>query len=344
MPTLKDIAIKAGVSITSVSRVLNRDDSFSISESTKKKIWETAEELGYKGTGTNAEEEAARGKATVALVLLYSEYDEIMDSYYQLIRVTVKDALIEKGCRVREFFCPAKEGKELDMSRFSGTILIGHAGGWYRNEKIRQSVIASGIPVVFADFDPEDMEVEADCVVNDFHSLVEKALSHFFRLSYTTIGYVGTYGVAVSGRAVEDKRFLYFKQILEEQGLYREEFVWKTDINYAQNAYRLCCQMIENGDLPRALFIENDAMAMGCLRAFEENGIRVPEELSVISCNDVPTVEFISPALSTVHIYGDLIGSMSAELLVEQMRTGRVRGIRAVIPNKLILRQSCARE
>ena len=115
--------------------------------------------------------------------------------------------------------------------------------------------------MVFADFDPEDMEVEADCVVNDFHSLVEKALSHFFRLSYTTIGYVGTYGVAVSGRAVEDKRFLYFKQILEEQGLYREEFVWKTDINYAQNAYRLCCQMIENGDLPRALFIENDAMA-----------------------------------------------------------------------------------
>ena len=82
MPTLKDIATKAGVSITSVSRVLNRDDSFSISESTKKKIWETAEELGYKGTGTNAEEEAARGKATVALVLLYSEYDEIMDISY----------------------------------------------------------------------------------------------------------------------------------------------------------------------------------------------------------------------------------------------------------------------
>ena len=234
MPTLKDIAARAGVSITSVSRVLNRDDSFSISESTKKKIWETAGELGYKGTGTNAEEEAARGKATVALILLYSEYDEIMDSYYQLIRMTVKDALIEKGCRVREFFCPAKEGKELDLGRFSGTIQIGHAGGWHRNEKIRQSVVASGIPVVFAGFDPEDPGVEADCVVNDFHSLVEKALSHFFRLSYTTIGYVGTYGVSVSSRVVEDKRFIYFKQILEEQGLYREEFVWKTDINYAQ--------------------------------------------------------------------------------------------------------------
>ena len=82
---------------------------------------------------------------------------------------------------------------------------------------------------------------------------------------------------------------------------------------------------------------------MGCLRRLRKTASGAGE-LSVISCNDVPTVEFISPALSTVHIYGDLIGSMSAELLVEQMRTGRVRGIRAVIPNKLILRQSCARE
>ena len=82
----------------------------------------------------------------------------------------------------------------------------------FQNSSHREAVNAIIHPVVFADFDPEDMEVEADCVVNDFHSLVEKALSHFFRLSYTTIGYVGTYGVAVSGRAVEDKRFLWWQQ------------------------------------------------------------------------------------------------------------------------------------
>ncbi len=98
---------------------------------------------------------------------------------------------------------------------------------------------------------------------------------------------------------------------------------------------------IEQKRIPRALFVENDSMAIGCLRAIKEHGIQVPEQVALISCNDIPNAEFLTPSLSSVRIYSDLIGVMSARMLAERIETKRVLGVKVVTPSRLIIRQSC---
>ncbi|MEM1485760.1 substrate-binding domain-containing protein [Oscillospiraceae bacterium PP1C4] len=68
--------------------------------------------------------------------------------------------------------------------------------------------------------------------------------------------------------------------------------------------------MIESGHLPRAFFVENDSMSIGSLRAFKEYNIKIPQQVSIIGCNDIPTDEFLAPSLSSVHLNSDLIGVM----------------------------------
>ena len=123
-------------------------------------------------------------------------------------------------------------------------------------------------------------------------------------------------------------------------GLYREDYVFLDSLSIAESGYRLAKQAIMEKKLPRALFGENDSMAIGCLRAMKECGVQIPSEVAVISCNDIPNGEFLTPSLSSVHLYSDLIGIMSARMLAERIETKREQGVKVITPNKLVIRQS----
>lgn len=341
MTTLKDIAELAGVSIASVSRVLNGDEKFSISEETKLKILQAAESLQYKGSMPAGGRGVSKENCKVALIMLYSEFLEITDSYYLTIRVNVKEETQALGFQVKEFFCPTKRQYQLNLDEFTGIIVIGHTGSWFENEALRDQIIKANIPVVLADFNPKDEALEYDCVVNDFKGIMEKAIGHFLKLGYKNIGYAGSEGVRAKDKIILDSRYIYFKQILELHGMYQEELIYKDSKSVAESGYRVIKKAIQEKRLPRALFIENDSMAIGCLRAIKEYGIRMPEDIAVISCNDILNAEFLTPSLSSVRIYSDLIGTMSARMLSERIETKRVLGVKVITPSKLIIRQSC---
>lgn len=340
MATLKDIAELAGVSIASVSRVLNQDEKFSISEETKLKILQAAEALQYKGSMLGGRG-AAREDSKIALILLYHEFQEIIDSYYLTIRVNVKEEAQRVGLQVKEFFCPEDRECRPELTDVAGIIIVGHTGSWYGNEALRHQVMEAGLPVVMADFNPKDDELECDCVVNDFKGIMEKAIGHFLKMGYEDIGYAGSEGMRVKDKVIMDSRYIYFKQILELHGKYKEEFVFQDPESIAEAGYRAMKKAILENRIPRALFIENDSMAIGCLRAIKEHNIRIPEQMALISCNDIPNAEFLTPSLSSVRIYSDLIGIMSARMLAERIETKRVLGVKVITPSKLILRQSC---
>ena len=340
MATLKDIAELAGVSIASVSRVLNQDEKFSISEETKLKILQVAESLQYKGSMLAGMRGVEEVNPKVALIMLYSEFQEITDSYYLTIRINVKEAQ-KAGLLVKEYFCAEECAGQVDLEGLAGIIVIGHTGSWYSNEELRRQLIESGLPVIMADFNPKDDELEYDCVVNDFKGIMEKAIGHFMKLGYKDIGYIGSKGMRIKGKMILDSRYIYFKQILELHKMFREDLVFQDPESVAEAGYRVMKKAIEQKRIPRALFVENDSMAIGCLRAIKEHGIQVPEQVALISCNDIPNAEFLTPSLSSVRIYSDLIGVMSARMLAERIETKRVLGVKVVTPSRLIIRQSC---
>lgn len=178
--------------------------------------------------------------------------------------------------------------------------------------------------------------------MNDFESIVNKALDCFEDRGYEEIGYIGTYGIEIYGSLKADRRYLAFKNRMEENGRFREEFIWLTKNSLVRDGYELGKKIIkEKRRLPRAIFVENDNLAIGFLRTLKENAISVPGEIALIGCNDIQAAAFVTPPLTSVKIYNDVTGIMSARLLMERLLTGRKEGVKLIVPNRLVVRRSC---
>lgn len=341
--TLKHVAEKAGVSRAAVSRVLKQDRTFSVSEETRQKILRAADELGYRSQSWLDQDIAgplSRGK--VGVFLLYNELTEVEDSYYQIVRLNAKSELEKNGFKAVEFFRETMEKGMEEIDSFQGIILVGHPGNWFRMEGLRSTLKDMGLPIVCADFQLKEEELNADYVINDFESIVKKALECFEQNGYEEIGYIGTYGIQVPGELQEDDRYRYFRKMMEEKERFHEEFVWLAKDSRIENGYELGRKILEEKQkLPRAIFAENDNMAIGFLRALKENSVSVPDEVSVIGCNDIQTAAFVTPPLTSVKIYNHLTGTMAARLLTDRIVTKREEGVKLIVPNRLVIRESC---
>lgn len=337
MSTLKDIANRVGVSQACVSRVLKRDPTFSIQEATRFKILEAAREMGYCAQPAGVRR-SGLSKDTLVLLLLYPEQEEIEDPYYHTVRIGVTSEASGKGYAVWEIFYTPEMELDLSQKNLKGFIVVGSTAEWSRCDELRGQILGSGLPVVFADFDPG--EPGCDSVVTDFRLVMETALQHFLALGYRDIGYVGGQEYLVGSRPIVDQRVRYFQDILTQAGCYQEKYVFITNSVSMQVGYDLARRAAEQ-PLPQALFVETDTMAIGALKALKERGVQVPEQTALISCNDISTAQFLTPTLSTIRIDSRLIGNLSARALLDQIQNGRPGGIRIITPNQLILRESC---
>ncbi len=84
-------------------------------------------------------------------------------------------------------------------------------------------------------------------------------------------------------------------------------------------------------------------MAIGAYKAIFEEGLRIPEDISILGFDDICTAKFLTPSLTTIKVFTDHMGSIAVETLLERMRTGREIAKKIVLPVKLIERESCKR-
>lgn len=338
MATLKDIAQKVGVSIATVSRVLNFDKNFSVSNKLRLKILETAEEMRYTTKNVSYANESTK---RILLLMLYDEALELQDSYYVGIRVFAKKEANMKGFSTKEVFLSSKNISDIDFTNFIGAVVVGSLEQWYINKVLVSSLVSSNIPLVFADFMPSKSNKYGDSVINSFESMIQKVLDHFFEVNIKEIGYIGTKNYIVEGKTVSDQRYVSFEKILSELGLYTDKFVYRDGGSTYESGYLSAIKMIKDGNIPKGIFVENDALAIGVMKAFQENNIEVPNRVSIISCNDISTAEFSTISLSTVALHSELIGATSMNTLIERIQSKRKENLIIMVPHELKLRDSC---
>jgi LacI family transcriptional regulator len=327
MATIKDIAQKAGVSIATVSRVLNYDATLSVSDDTKKRIFEAAEELDYKKKPVRKQES---GK--IALLQWYTEKEELEDLYYMSIRLGVENRCQYHGILVVRFFQDHYD--DLKNGEIQGLIAIGKFSG--RQVKELQSLTEN---IVFVDFSPD--EEQFDSVVVDFGKAVEKVLSFFWQNGHKQIGYIGGREAFKDQTSViEDPREGTFKRYMAEKGILNEAYMYRGSYS-VEDGYSLMKKAIrEHGEnLPTAFFAGNDSIAVGALRALLEAGIAVPDRVNIIGVNDISIAKYVFPALSTVKVYTELMGETAVDTLLERME-GRKTAKKITIATKLIIRNS----
>ncbi|WP_026573631.1 LacI family DNA-binding transcriptional regulator [Bacillus sp. UNC438CL73TsuS30] len=327
MATIKDIAQLAGVSIATVSRVLNYDTTLSVSDDTKKRIFEAAEELSYKKLPARKQE---TGK--IALLQWYTEKEELEDLYYMSIRLGVENRCRHHGLQMASYFQDNIEDLKQDDLR--GLIAIGK----FSSKQVKElSSITKKI--VFVDYSPD--EEQFDSIVIDFEKATKKVLNHLIKKGHERIGYIGGREVFRDKTStIEDLRESTFKRYLDEKGLLNEAYMYNGSFS-VQDGHSLMKRAIDEHkeQLPTAFFVANDSIAVGALRALLEEEISVPDRVNIIGVNDISLAKYVFPALSTVKVYTELMGETAVDTLLERIE-GRKIAKKVMIATKLILRNS----
>ncbi|GAE92012.1 galactose operon repressor [Gracilibacillus boraciitolerans JCM 21714] len=176
MATIKDIAQKAGVSIATVSRVLNYDSTLSVGETTKKRIFEIAESMSYQKKST-------RKKLTrrIAFVHWVTESEELTDLYYMGIRHGIEDEAKEVHLQLLKY--TVNDLKEIPSS-IDGIIAVGR----FSKTQVKQfKAISDHIVLVDSDFEHQG----CDAVLTDFQQVLVDAIDHLTEKNITKIGFIG---------------------------------------------------------------------------------------------------------------------------------------------------------
>jgi len=331
--TIKDIAKKAGISYSSVSRALNGLKG--VSEETRIKVKKIAEELEYTPNAV------ARGlvqnqTGTIGLIL-----PDITNPFYPELARGVEERASEEGFST--FLCNTNYDLDKEESylntllekRVDGIILApitSHANLLERRKHMP-------VPCIYLGNAPEKTDysyVVIDNVRGGYlaaRTLIEKG--------YKKIGFIS----GNSEETVVSERFTGFKNAMERYRIsvnknYIKQKGWLQSIGY-----ETICEMIDEGHIPEAIIAGNDLLAMGILQGVKERGMKVPEDIAVIGFDDIPNASWPEINLTTIRQPKIRMGEAAVELfmdLLKEKNDGKPHLPRKVIMDpELILRGTC---
>lgn len=324
MATLKDIAAESGVSLATVSRVLNDDPTLSVKEETKHRILEIAEKLEYRTSSSKRAIKETKKRHHFLALYNYKQEAEINDPYYLAIRHGIETQCDKLGITLTNNYNGIVEA---DLRNITGVLLVGRIN----KQTISQLSNSLADNICYIDF--SDPNSPYDSVDIDLVRISKQIIDIFVDQGYQRIGFIG--GQDEPNKSdIRENAFVEYgslKGVVEESDIYRGDFS-------SSSGYRLAKYMLEKGDFPNALFIASDSIAIGVLRAIHEFGLNIPEDIALVSINDIPTARFTFPPLSTVRIHSEMMGIQGVNLLVEKYRDGRALPLQVHVPSELKLR------
>jgi LacI family transcriptional regulator len=320
MVTLKEIAKAVGVSTATVSRVLNFDNTLSVTAKKRQAIIEAAEALNY-ATPRNRNRANQQGLSKIAMVHFLRPEQELSDPYYVGLRLGIESRCAALKVETVKVYHTDSMPDPTLLQSASGVIAIGgqtDAEVAWLNKHARH--------IVFADFTPANDEL--DSVQGDLTGAMRKLLNALVERGYRRIAYLG--GLDARGQTYVDW--------MRHEGLYDQHLV-HSDYGTEEGGYRATRKLLGEGLKVDALVTFNDNMAVGAYRAIHEFGLRIPEDIAVASFNDISVAQVMNPPLSTVHLPAEEIGETAVELLLERAG-GRELAKRITLASRLIWRGS----
>ena len=327
MATIKEIAEIVGVSSAAVSRVLNYDEGISVSEETREAIFATAEKIGYKKKVIYPKIE------NVALLYFTDNEDELEDVFYRGVREEViKQA---KKMNIRLQIYDRRDGMSVIPRDLNAFIAVG----WLTRKEINQlyKICPRG---VFIGTSPD--EKLFDAVRPNMDSFVTQMVDYFVEKGHKKIGFIGGSDRNIdTGKPSMDIREWSFRQSVAYYHCLEEEYILISEKFTVDEGYRMGKELLKKSSLPTALCIASDTLAVGVLKALNEKGIQVPEQMALFSINDVNIAKYLSPPLTTIHIDIPCICETALDLLRNRVLYGG-KVTKLIFVNGIpIFRKSC---
>jgi DNA-binding LacI/PurR family transcriptional regulator len=162
------------------------------------------------------------------------------------------------------------------------------------------------------------------------------ATRHLIEQGYTRIGFMGTQGDGFPER----QRFKGYRLALEKFNLpFEERYIFVGDLK-RETEHKIIRRIIAAADDPRALFVENDLMALGVIQGTKEAGLRIPEDIAVVGFDDIAFASFPEIGLTTVRQPKYEMGKLAATLLLDTISGASVTSKRYILEPELIVRTS----
>lgn len=326
MKTIKDVAKAAGVSVATVSRVLN--GSASVSEKTRLHVLQVVQETGYV---PNVLGRNLRTSATHMILVILPTFS---NQFYSRILRGIEDAARENGYQA--MFCPThndlpvEEGymKLLENQSADGAIFLSS-----RQDAARLTALSRRRPAVFG---CEPVPGAAlSCVSIDNYQAGYETVNSLLRRGHERIAilyHAETYSAIL-------RRQGYQKALLEAGIPLRREYMMETDYRW-QSGVAACERLLRLPEPPTAVFCVSDLLAAGVMRALSQNGLRAGRDMAVVGFDDTTVASLLTPALSSVSQPRREIGRTAVELLLRKMKdlTGSAEYV--YLPYTLIHRES----
>ncbi|MFV0465733.1 MAG: LacI family DNA-binding transcriptional regulator [Lachnospiraceae bacterium] len=335
--TLKEIANEAGVSISTVSRVVNNSGTNAASKEVRDRIWEIVRRSGYtpNSSARNLKmgHSQPRQKINSLACMFARTPNDPNDPFFSTIARGVEIEALKHDYLMKLSFSSI-DINEPETSRFilnnefSGVVILG------RCDKATLKflkhhfhyVVYTGLNSIDANFDQ---------ILCDGYEATLSVMKHLVDLGHKNIGYLGDTSLEV--------RYTGYKAALERYQIpFRKEYTHSIEL-VSNQGYQGAKELLTNCPDLTAIFCGNDITAIGAIRAIKDMGLKIPKDISVISIDDIDTAQYLSPMLTTIHIPTLEMGQQAAKTIIDRINGGHSVPLKVNLPFYLARRESCGK-
>jgi DNA-binding LacI/PurR family transcriptional regulator len=309
--TIEEIAQLAGVSKTTVSRVINKKPD--VHPETREKILQLIEEYDFR-PNVFAKAISIQKSQTIGLIIPHLVENIFTNQFFLEVLHGVSTAVDKRGYYLLLFY--PNEQDYLDVykqKRVDGFILMSPGAFQIDIIELLKKAQAPFVSTAKVHGEPDMTWVDVD---NFYGGLL--AGRHLIDLGHRRIAFIGKPSLKSSTDRLEG-----YRQVLLENGIeYDDRLVVVAEIATVNGGYQATCNLLDSVKDVTAIFLANDIMAIGAIRAAIERGRRVPQDLSIIGFDDIPFAQYLTPALTSVRQPAFEKGARAIDLLVDYLEEG----------------------
>ncbi|HXW91691.1 MAG TPA: LacI family DNA-binding transcriptional regulator [Terriglobales bacterium] len=328
--TMRQIAERAGVSIGTVSHVINQ--TATVRPQLRERVIEAIRSMGYQPSAL------AQGLRKNRTNMLGMVIPDITNPFFPGVVRGVEDVAYKRSFRVilcnadNDSFKEASYVRELRSYHIAGLLIIPAVGGDIASHL--RTYASASVPVVCMDRVPDGWKGDAVLVANREGAYL--ATRHLIQAGHRRLAIIA----GPLGLTNADERLKGFRRALKEARIEIEpEFVREASFD-TESGYQAALQLLHMLPRPTAIFACNDLMAFGVLQAARELGLRCPEDLSIAGFDSLELTKFTAPPLTSVYQPGYQLGATAARLLMQRIDGLRSAPKRVLLPTELKKRNS----
>lgn len=331
MVTIKDVAKLAGVSVATVSRTLARPEK--VAEATRERVMAAVQKSGYV---TNVLASNFRRRRSQTIVVLVPD---IANLFYSTIVQEIE-------------FVARKKGYQILLGETQEDLEIERAYSELAYQKMADGIISLGMTIPFR-YDPRRKtpdpkwpplvmvgeytgKIPLPFVGIDNYQAAVDATQHLVDLGHRDIAFIG----GPKHFTLCQVRLKGFRKVMRKAGL----SVHPSHVQFGEfklaSGYNQVKRLIESGARPTGLFCANDEIAMGAMKALQEHGLRVPEDISIVGFDNLDIADYCSAPLTTIHQPRREMGAQAMDLMLHILKGQAPAEQRLLLPYQLIVRKS----